>query len=91
MLDYVQTFDVTTELDCETLETEAYPEYGGQELIVDVPDVFDDAYVLWDVRRAGTRADDDGVKAVKDRKERRGGQGIVLDDMNETIRDGTLA
>ena len=64
MLDYVQTFDVTAELDCETLETEAYPEYGGQELIVDVPDVFDDADVLGDVWRAWARSDDDSIEVL---------------------------
>ena len=64
MLDYVQTFDVTAELDCETLETETYPEYGGQELIGDVPDVFDDADVLGDVGRAWAGSDDDSIEVL---------------------------
>ena len=64
MLDNVQTFDVTTELDCETLETEAYAEYGGQELIVNVPDVFDDANVLGNVGRAWTGSDDDSIEVL---------------------------
>ena len=64
MLDYVQTFDVTTKLDCETLETEAYSEYRGQELIVDVPDVFDDADVLGNVGRAWAGPDDDSIEVL---------------------------
>ena len=64
VLDYVETFDVATELNGETLETEAYPEYGSQELIGDVPDVFDNADVLGNVGRAWAGSDDDSIEVL---------------------------
>lgn len=62
VFDDVESSDRSAVFYCKTLKAKTNPENGNKEGVGDVPDVFDDAYVIRDIRRPWTRTNDDRIE-----------------------------